>query len=79
MPYQERTFSWYFSGLPTRAAKFFVLSKIQNPGFKKNAFQNFSLFKPIQPELSGLSLDLGPQFHVLMIFNVTSMSRGFDI
>ena len=78
MPYQERTFSRYFSGLPNRAAKFFVLSKIQNPGFKKkNAFQNFR--DPIQPDLSGLSLNFGPQFHVLMIFNVTSMSRGFDI
>jgi len=78
MPYQEHTFSRYFSGLPTRAAKFFVLSKIQNSGFKKKiAFQNFR--DPIQPEFPGLSLDLCPQFHVLMIFNVTSMSRGFDI
>jgi hypothetical protein len=68
MPYQGRMFSRYFGGLPTRTTKFFVLSNIQNTGFRKKkeiAFQNFK--DPIQPEL--IRIQLGSRF---------SISCGFD-
>lgn len=62
MPYQERMFSRYFGGLPTRAAYFQTFKILVS---KKNAFQNFK--DPIQPEL--IRIQLGSRF---------SISCGFD-